>query len=477
VTPASLAGSRVLIMGIGRRGGGAGAIRYAVESGAQVRVTDRGDRESFRDVVEQFAGTPVEFVLGRHDEADFRWADVVVRNPDVRRDSPYLRIAEEHGADIEMEMTLFLAACPAPTIGVTGTKGKTTTAMLIHSILRERWPGTVVAGNMGRSALARLGDVDPEVPVTLELSSFQLEGLGEHALSPTVAVITNVRPDHLDRYASFDAYADAKAQIVRHQHAHDWKVVPADDPAVDALVSGTAAQPITFGDAPVGPRTVSVADEHFVASWDGADLDLGPVGALRVPGAHNRRNALAAAGASLAVGVTADEVRRGLARFEGVPHRLEPVATVAGVDFVNDSTATTPEAAEAALRAFPGRPVVAIAGGFDKGLDLDGLVAALRERAVTTVLLSGTATPGLEAGLGRDATAGPFDTMREAVRAAASLAPDGAVVLLSPGCASFGLFVDEFDRGTQFRDAVRALEPGDVRGHRAARPGPGRESR
>jgi UDP-N-acetylmuramoylalanine--D-glutamate ligase len=474
VTPASLAGSRVLIMGIGRRGGGVGAIRYAVESGAQVRVTDRGDPASFRDVEEQFTGTPVEFVLGRHDEADFRWADIVVRNPDVRRDSPYLRIAEEHGADIEMEMTLFLAACPAPTIGVTGTKGKTTTAMLTHSILRERWPGTVVAGNMGRSALARLGDVDPDVPVTLELSSFQLEGLGEHALSPTVAVITNVRPDHLDRYPSFDAYADAKAQIVGHQHPHDWKVVPGDDPAVDALVAGTPASPITFGADPVGPRTLFVADEHFVATWDGIDLDLGPVGALRIPGAHNRRNALAAAGASLAVGVTADEVRRGLARFEGVPHRLEPVATIAGVDFVNDSTATTPEAAEAALRAFPGRPVVAIAGGFDKGLDLDGLVAALRERAVTTVLLAGTATPRLQAGLAHDATAGPFDSMRDAVRAAASQAPDDAVVLLSPGCASFGLFVDEFDRGTQFRDAVRALGPGDVGAHDA---GPGRESR
>lgn len=462
MTQASLAGSRVLIMGIGRRAGGAGAIRYAVDSGAQVRVTDRGDPEAFTDVVERFASAPVEFVLGRHDEADFRWADVVVRNPDVRRDSPYLRVAEEHGARIEMEMTLFLAACPAPTIGVTGTKGKTTTALLTHSILRERWAGTVVAGNMGRSALARLGDVRADVPVTLELSSFQLEGLGEHALAPTVAVITNVRPDHLDRYPGFDAYADAKAQIVRHQGPDDWKVVPSDDPAVDALVSGTPAAPIMFGDTPAGPRSLFVADGHFVASWDGVDLDLGPVAALRVPGAHNRRNALAAAGAALAVGVTADEVRRGLAAFDGVPHRLEPVATIAGVDFVNDTAATTPEAAEAALGAFPGRPVVAIAGGFDKGLDLGGLVAALDDHAVATVLLAGSATPALQDRLSRDATAGPFDSMRDAVRAAARLAPDGAVVLLSPGCASFGLFVDEFDRGDQFRDAVRALAPGDV---------------
>src|SRR5260370_5555165 len=200
-------------MGIGRRAGGVGAIRYAMESGAEGRGTDRADPSAFTEVVAQFADTPVEFVLGRHAEADSGWADVVIRTPDVRRASPYLRIAEEHGARVEMEMTLFLVACRARTIGVTGTKGKTTTATLIHTILQERWPHAVVAGNMARSAPARLDAVDPAVPVTLELSSFQLEGLGEHGLSPTVAVITNVLPDHLDRYPDFAAYADAKAQI------------------------------------------------------------------------------------------------------------------------------------------------------------------------------------------------------------------------------------------------------------------------
>ena len=208
---APLAGARVLVMGIGRRAGGVGVIRYALGSGADVRVTDRADPAVFAAVVEEFRGEPVTFVLGRHDDADFEWADVVVRNPDVRRDSPYLAVAEAHGARVEMEMTLFLAASPAPTIGVTGTKGKTTTTLLLHSMLREHWPTSVVAGNMGRSALARLGDVEPGVPVALELSSFQLEGLGEHARSPHVAVVTNLRPDHLDRYASLGEYAAARA--------------------------------------------------------------------------------------------------------------------------------------------------------------------------------------------------------------------------------------------------------------------------
>jgi UDP-N-acetylmuramoylalanine--D-glutamate ligase len=455
VSDPALRGSRVLVMGIGRRAGGVGAIRYAVDSGAQVRVTDLADPAHFESVIDEFSDAPVEFVLGRHDLADFRWADVVVRNPDVRRDSPYLQEAERNGARVEMEMTLFLAASPAPTIGVTGTKGKTTTTMLLHSILTQRWPGAVVAGNMGRSALARLGEVQPGVPVALELSSFQLESLGEHHQSPHAAVLTNVTPDHLDRYESFADYARAKAQIVAHQHPDDWKVFPAADQVVAGLVAGTAGRPVTFADDPHdGPRTLFVADEHLTASWDGTTLDLGPVAALRVPGTHNRRNALAAAGAALAVGVHAEEVRRGLAAFTGVRHRLEWVSAGAGLDFVNDSAATTPEAAIAALGAFPGRPVVAIVGGFDKGLDLEPLAAALTERAAHVVLLAGTATPGLADALGDVPVEGPFEAMGGAVRRAAAVAPPGAVVVLTPGCASFGLFVDEFDRGDQFRAAA-----------------------
>ena len=460
---AALHGRRVLVMGIGRRAGGVGVIRYAVEAGAEVRVTDRGRPEDFGAVVDEFRGTGVEFVLGRHDEADFEWADVVVRNPDVRRDSPFLAVAERHGARIEMEMTLFLAACPAPTIGVTGTKGKTTTTMLAHSILAQRWPTTVVAGNMGRSALAQLGAVEAGVPVALELSSFQLEGLAEHHQAPTVAVLTNVVPDHLDRYPDFAAYAATKGQIVRHQTADQWKVFPDDDPTVVDLVRGTPARTVTFSDTPSGgDRVLFVAEGRLMARWDGADLDLGPAAALRVPGAHNVRNALAAAGAALAVGVDAADVRAGLAAFGGVAHRLELVATVGDVTFVNDSTATTPEAAVAALAAFPDRPIVALAGGSDKGLDLEPLAVALRRHAQAVVLLDGTATPALAARLGDAAVHGPYPSMDAALRQAAALAGPGSVVLLSPGCASFGLFVDEFDRGDQFRATVRQLDASSV---------------
>lgn len=458
MSPSGLRGARVLVMGIGRRAGGVGAIRYALDAGAEVRVTDRGDADAFADVVAELADTPVSFTLGRHDDADFEWADVVIRNPDVRRDSPHLQVATAHGARVEMEMTLFLAACPAATVGITGTKGKTTTSMLAHSMLRQRWLDTVVAGNMGRSALGRLGDVTPGVPVVLELSSFQLEGLGEHRLAPNVAVVTNVSPDHLDRYPDFDAYADAKAQIVRHQRPDDWRITPADDPVVRALVRDMPARAVTFADtAHAGERALWVDDGTFTGRWEGAALDLGPVAALAVPGTHNRRNALAAAGAALALGLREDEIRAGIAAFAGVAHRLEPVATVDGADYVDDTTATTPAAAIAALDAYAGRPLVAIAGGSDKGLDLRPLAAALDRRARHVVLLDGSATPALADGLHQAAVHGPVASMRAAVSEASAVAEPGTVVLLSPGTASFGLFVDEFDRGEQFRAAVEDL--------------------
>jgi UDP-N-acetylmuramoylalanine--D-glutamate ligase len=446
-------------MGIGRRGGGVGAVRFALDAGAEVRVTDRADPGAFAGLVAELEGQRVGFTLGRHDPADFEWADVVIRNPDVRPDSEYLARAAAHGARVEMEMTLFLRACPAPTIGVTGTKGKTTTTMLVHAMLRERWPSTVVAGNMGRSALARLGDVEPGVPAALELSSFQLEGLGAHRLSPDVAVITNLHPDHLDRYPSLDAYANAKANIARYQQPDAWTVFPADDERVAPLVAETPARAVTFADAPhPGERVLFVADRRLIARWEGAELDLGPADALRVPGGHSRRNALAAGGAALAVGVRPEEIRRGIAGFSGVAHRLEPVATVGEVDFVNDTTATTPEAAVAALGAFAGRPVVAIVGGSEKDLDLTPLADALARHAEAVVLLAGTATARLQAALGgRVPVTGPYDSMAAAVAGAAARALVGAVVLLAPGCASFGLFVDEFDRGEQFRAAVRAV--------------------
>lgn len=464
VDPNELRGRRVLLIGLGNRQGGVGVARYLVEQGAEVRVTDLRTAEQLAGPLADLAGLSIGWTLGRHDEDDLHWAEVVVRNPAVPAEAPFLQRARQLGRRVEMEMTLFFRACPAPIVGVTGTKGKTTTTTLLAAMLRERWPDAVLAGNMGVSALAQLPTLRPDVPVALELSSFQLEGLDEHRLSPHVAVITSISPDHLDRYASFDAYVQTKGAIGRWQRRNvDFIVADPGDARVWGLLLDSPGQWVLVGSpAPNGfGPDLWVADGHFLAGWDQRVQDLGPVDALRVPGEHFRANALAAAAAALALGVSAAEIQRGIAAFGGVPHRLEHVATVAGVEYVNDTAATAPAAAVAALRAYAGREIVAIAGGYDKQLPLDPLADELARAARHTVLLAGSATPALEELLrarGYAGVAGTAASMEEAVALARSLAAPGGVVLLSPGTASFGMFRDEFHRGEAFRAAVRALQ-------------------
>jgi UDP-N-acetylmuramoylalanine--D-glutamate ligase len=458
-----LRGKRVLLMGLGNRQGGLGVARYLVEAGADVRVTDLRDEAALAETLADLAGLPIEYTLGRHEEDDFRWAEVVVRNPAVPRESKWLALARDLGKRIEMEMTLFFRACPAPILGVTGTKGKTTTTTLLGQMLRERWPDAVLAGNMAVSALGQLPSIRPDTPVALELSSFQLEALDEQRLSPHVAVITNISPDHLDRYDSFDDYAWVKGAVARHQTDSDWLVIPHDDPVVDRVVGGARGQRVTFG-VPSGHGTTGnlwIAGDRFTSVWGGEPIDLGPVDALRLPGEHSRLNVLAAAGAALAIGVTPDEIARAIANFTGVPHRMEHVATINGVDYINDTAATAPAAAVAALSAFGEREIVAIAGGFDKKLPIEPLVDELVRVASRLVLLDGTLTPHLHERLtarGYDRIDGPFGSMDEAVEQASNIAQPGAVVLLSPGTASFGMFRDEFHRGEMFRAAVADLQ-------------------
>jgi UDP-N-acetylmuramoylalanine--D-glutamate ligase len=457
--PNTLRGQRALLLGLGARQGGLGVARYLVHSGAQVRVTDLRSAEQLREPLAALAGLPLEFTLGRHELADFDWADLVVRNPAVPRESEWLAYARAQGKRVEMEMTLFLRACPAPVVGVTGAKGKTTTTTLLHAMLRQHWPSAALAGNMGRSAVEQLADLAPDVPVALELSSFQLEGLDEHRLAPHVAVLTNIFEDHLDRYASFADYAAVKASIARWQTADDWLVTPRE--GLPAPVASEARR-VTFGLewADDGEDALWVAEGRFAGRWGGEAVDLGPVSALCLPGEHSRLNALAAAGAALASGVPPVAIARAIATFTGVPNRLEPVRELDGVLYVNDTAATAPAAALAAIDAYAGRDLILIAGGSDKRLDLRPLADGLAHAARQVVLLDGAATPRLTQLLrehGQPPLEGPYQAMAAAVDAARGAARAGSVVLLSPGCASFGLFRDEFDRGDQFRAAVLAL--------------------
>jgi UDP-N-acetylmuramoylalanine--D-glutamate ligase len=238
-----LRGKRVTLVGLGTRQGGLGIARYLVAQGAQVTVTDLRSEDALTDTLSALEGLPIRYVLGRHEEHDFTpdGADMIVRNPAVPRRAPLLQLAREHGVPIEMEMSLFFRACPAPIVGVTGTKGKTTVSTLAGALLREAIPGTRVGGNMGVTALGQLEDLSPDAPIVLEISSWQLEALIEHQLAPHVAVLTLIAEDHLNTYDGFEDYAATKRGITWHQQPGDYLVVNQDDPESWRAAGETAA--------------------------------------------------------------------------------------------------------------------------------------------------------------------------------------------------------------------------------------------
>jgi UDP-N-acetylmuramoylalanine--D-glutamate ligase len=459
----SLRGKRVTLIGLGTRDGGLGIARYLAAEGAEVTVTDLRPAEALVGSIEALAGLPIRFVLGRHEERDFtpEGADLVVRNPGVPRRAPLLELARSHGIPVEMEMSLFFRVCPAPIIGVTGTKGKTTVATLTGELLRGTYPEVVVAGNMGVTALGQLPHLRPDVPIVIELSSWQIESLLEHGLAPHIAVLTMIAEDHLNTYADFADYAATKRGIARHQRSGDWLVVNRDDPESWRCADETAATVMPFGLADAGGDGAWAAPEHLLWRRNGDEVRWPLPTAAALSGRHGVRNTLAALAAAMLAGAGPQSIASGLERFHGVRERLETIAEIDGVTYINDTTATAPIATAAAFEALAKTSglIHLLAGGADKGLDPAPLVDAAARHDARVYLFDGTATLAIERAL-RDRGLnpnGPFAGMAEAVTAARRAARPGDVILLSPGCASFGLFRDEFDRGERFRETVAGL--------------------
>jgi UDP-N-acetylmuramoylalanine--D-glutamate ligase len=449
-----LRGRRVLVMGLGLQGSGIAAARYAAQQGAVVRVTDMKSAEVLAPSLRALAGLPIEFVLGEHREEDFLWADVVIRNPGVPLSSPYLRLAREHGAQIEMEIALFFLACPARIIGITGTRGKTTTSTLIYEILKASGAQTVLGGNVaGVETLSLLPQITSETLVVLELSSWQLEGLAPHAISPQVAVMTNVYPDHLNTYSGMEEYAEAKANIFRHQHASDLAVFNYDNPWTRR-----------FGEEAPG-RTWFTSLERGGSFARGSD-DISPFRFRDTPlaGRHNLENILLATTTARLLGVSDEVIGETVRRFHGVSHRLEEVGIINGVRYINDSTSTTPVAGRVALEAFDA-PIVLVAGGNTKHLPLEDWPETIVCRCRDVILLQGSGTDELLQAIDEQAkkqgvsspVRGVFDNFIQAMDTAVALTRPGDVLLFSPGYTSFGMFLNEFDRGNQFIAYVRRL--------------------
>jgi len=443
----NLKDKKVLVMGLGRFGGGIGVCKFLVKHQAQVTVTDLGTAEKLAGSVAQLQGLPLTFHLGEHREEDFISADLIVVNPAVPKHSPWRQLAIEHRIPMTSEMNLFLENCSTKNIvAITGSNGKSTTTAMIHHVLqtvqeRGKLGGKVfLGGNIGKdNLLSRLEEIGREDYIVLELSSFQLCDLAALTRSPHVSVVTNITPNHLDWHQTMEHYIWSKQNIIRFQDRQDYAILNAEDAALGAWPQETKGHVCFF-------RAEDAEPLH-----------------LQVPGRHNLSNAAGALAAAQCLQLPEDITRTALESYHALPHRLELVRTLDTVRFYNDSIATTPESVIAAIASFK-EPKVIILGGYDKKIPFDALIEACQDN-VHAVILIGQVREKLQHGFaafqqqhgGDKPKVILADSFAEAVRLAYENAPRNSAVLMSPACASYDMFTNFEQRGQMFRELVQRL--------------------
>lgn len=452
--PLSLAGKKVLVVGLARSG--AAAARLAAREGAQVTVTDRRTAPELAEALAPLEGLPVSLALGGHDEAAFTSTDLVVVSPGVPLTLPGIAAARRAGVPVVGEVELaFRLLDDVPVVAITGTNGKSTTTALTGRLFQED-RAAFVGGNLGTPlSELLLSGARCDVAV-VELSSFQLEGI--ERFRPRVGAILNVTPDHLDRYAGMDEYAAAKARLFANQQPGDAAVANERDPLALAAARSTRGDVVTFGFGPRAP--MAARDDGEVLRWTGptGEPERYRIRSRALRGRHNRENGMAAVACARLMGVPGPAVQRGLDGFPGLPHRLELVSERGGVEWVNDSKATNVDSTVVGLSAFPaGRPsVVLLLGGRGKKAPYEPLRALLPGR-VKALLTLGEDAPAIERELGDLVPTESCGDLPTAVARAARLAVPGDVVLLSPACASYDQFRSYEDRGETFRRLAAAV--------------------
>jgi UDP-N-acetylmuramoylalanine--D-glutamate ligase len=451
---------RIAVLGLGRSGDAvvnwALRRRGATASDVAVFAENATPRSEEAAAPLRAVGVRVELGVSALPNEGF---DIVVASPGISPKRPLMRSAMSLGIPVISELELAYRMSQAPFVAVTGTNGKTTTTALVTHLLRMAGRTSVAVGNIGVPAISAAPGVDSGGVVVAECSSFQLAlTLDFH---PRVAVLLNVTPDHIDWHGSLDAYAADKGRVFANLGEGDVAVIDIDDPGSALWVRVAARQGARVVRVGLSGGDARVEDGWLCVDVDGTADRLVRVEDLLIRGVHNVSNALAASAAALAMGASVGAVSEGLRSFEPIEHRLEPVATIEGVEYVNDSKGTNPEAVMKALTAFGSSPVIVLLGGRNKGNDFRPLAAACMARCRVAVVY-GEARPELEAAF--DAVGGTYvsaPTMLEALGLAASAAQPGDVVLLSPACASFDEFSDYEDRGRRFADAVLRLVGND----------------
>jgi UDP-N-acetylmuramoylalanine--D-glutamate ligase len=437
---------RVVVVGAGRSG--RAAARLLRSRGAEVTLTDTDASALARDADLQSAGVRME--AGEHRSDLLASADLVVLSPGVPPRQPAIEAARRAGVAVVGEVELASRWLRGRMVAITGTKGKSTTTSLTARILEEGGLEAPAGGNIGVALSEQVAGSHSSTVHVVEVSSFQLESTD--TFHPWIAVLLNLSADHLDRHATEEEYAGAKARIFRNQEGGDWAVVNADDPRALALARETRAQRFDFALETPLENGVTVAGDHIVERRRGVTTPVMPKAAVRLPGRHLLADVLAASAVGLVAGVPASAIERAVERFRGLEHALETVGEHANVRFVNDSKATNVMSVRRAIESFD-RGVVVIMGGRYKGGDFGELADVVAARVAAVVTL-GEASDRIASALQHLVPVHHAASMPDAVSRSFAAAPPGGIVLLAPGCSSFDMFRDYIDRGNAFKAAV-----------------------
>jgi UDP-N-acetylmuramoylalanine--D-glutamate ligase len=446
-----LKNKRVLVVGLGRSG--TAAAIFLQERGARVIVSDTKTETQLQNEVSLLLDRGISIETGRHGERTFRDQDLIVVSPGVPSDQPQLQQARTLGIPVIGEVELAWRFLKGRIIAITGSNGKTTTTTLVGEILAKSGKKTLVGGNIGTPVISLANQSTADSFVVLEISSFQLETIEQ--FKPDIAAILNITPDHLDRHRTFQAYVDAKARIFENQQLADSALLNADDPTCASLKDRVKAGLYWFSRKLPVERGTYVAGGQIIFRANGREISVLPVSEIQLKGAHNLENVLSAVCVGMIAGCEPQQVRKAVAEFHGVEHRLELAATIHGVAFYNDSKATNVDATIKALESFPGN-IHLILGGKDKGSDYSVLNSLLRER-VKRAYLIGAAAEKIGVQVQGAAPIVYSGTLERAVRQAFESAASGDIVLLAPACASFDQFENYEQRGRVFKDLVQML--------------------
>jgi len=454
-------GKRVLVIGAARQG--TAISRFLTNQGAHVLLNDQKPDSELGKTIKELSALPIRFHLGGHPLSLLDDVELVCVSGGIPLTLPIIKEAIKQQIPLTNDSQIFMEAVQAPVIGITGSAGKTTTTILVGEIAKcgvEETRNVWAGGNIGNPLINHLQEIQPNDLVVLELSSFQMELM---IISPEIAAILNITPNHLDRHADMKAYIAAKARILQFQREEDIAILNRDEPESWHFHAHINGKLFSFGIQPptAGQAGTYVQDNVLYSQTEKGAQKIMSTDEIALRGPHNLQNVLAACAITLAAGFSTDAMRNGIKNIKGIPHRLELVREIRGVRWYNDSIATTPERAIAGMHSFE-EPLVLLLGGRDKKLPWQSLAAEAHQR-VKHIVLFGEAADLIERTLRQyEKNDFPYSlhkspTLEEAVQKAASLVQTGDVVLLSPGGTSFDAFRDFEERGELFRKLVEEL--------------------